>query len=553
MSVVLKDLTIATVGSLINNTKEKSALVDFDMIPVMDSKDNNLVKKYSFSSLKVAVGDQVLTLMDNYYTKEQAVRRIDLSGQVQTTDYRRSVIALCELTNTDIQLSSFSRGILTFKRSNGLSGVPIITVNVGIEKIYNTTNAQGHILIFGGNGSTSPRLCTFTYNGVKYGGLEFYYGNARHGQVFYEGEGSFDVFGVDYYNTQTSTAINTEINSSLAYDVVREGRLYYNQNLVWHESNDGSGSGMDADLLDGLHASSFMTGAGGEFTGSVTIAGSYMFGIKSTNGAYQRSDGRNDDTNYARIYKYGVNNGGVNDRFREAWYDGASYVNIDVVSGKVRFGGVDVSLSGHTHANLTAGNGISGTTYNGATAYTWSVVGDTGITATATGVAITSITAGDATVGALRYSGNTANSGQMNGSTAINTATTRLNYNGYFYAVGLRYGAGGNSSYSDERLKKYIKNIEKAPELIYGLQPRMYKLRAVLGGINQYHYGLIAQEVVKVLEDAGIEKTAFLQFPRDEDEYFGIDYTQLITPLIATVQELNKRLIALEKGEQIWS
>jgi hypothetical protein len=32
-----------------------------------------------------------------------------------------------------------------------------------------------------------------------------------------------------------------------------------NNNLVWHAGNDGSGSGLDADTLDGLHASSFLT------------------------------------------------------------------------------------------------------------------------------------------------------------------------------------------------------------------------------------------------------------------------------------------------------
>ena len=32
---------------------------------------------------------------------------------------------------------------------------------------------------------------------------------------------------------------------------------YWNNNTIWHAGNDGSGSGLDADLLDGLHASSF--------------------------------------------------------------------------------------------------------------------------------------------------------------------------------------------------------------------------------------------------------------------------------------------------------
>lgn len=43
--------------------------------------------------------------------------------------------------------------------------------------------------------------------------------------------------------------------------------------LVYHAGNDGPGSGLDADLLDGMHASSFATLAGAAFTGNVSVAG----------------------------------------------------------------------------------------------------------------------------------------------------------------------------------------------------------------------------------------------------------------------------------------
>lgn len=35
--------------------------------------------------------------------------------------------------------------------------------------------------------------------------------------------------------------------------------MKWNNNTVWHAGNDGSGSGLDADLLDGNHASAFAT------------------------------------------------------------------------------------------------------------------------------------------------------------------------------------------------------------------------------------------------------------------------------------------------------
>ena len=43
---------------------------------------------------------------------------------------------------------------------------------------------------------------------------------------------------------------------------------------VWHSGNDGSGSGLDADLLDGLHAASFALLAGATFSGAITVGAS---------------------------------------------------------------------------------------------------------------------------------------------------------------------------------------------------------------------------------------------------------------------------------------
>jgi len=49
------------------------------------------------------------------------------------------------------------------------------------------------------------------------------------------------------------------------------GPLYIEGNIVWHAGNDGSGSGLDADLLDGKD-SSFFTNAGNLSSGIVPVA-----------------------------------------------------------------------------------------------------------------------------------------------------------------------------------------------------------------------------------------------------------------------------------------
>ena len=55
--------------------------------------------------------------------------------------------------------------------------------------------------------------------------------------------------------------------------------MHLQGNKVWHAGNDGSGSGLDADLLDGNHASAFATSAQGTLaTNALPKAGGTMTG-----------------------------------------------------------------------------------------------------------------------------------------------------------------------------------------------------------------------------------------------------------------------------------
>ena len=57
---------------------------------------------------------------------------------------------------------------------------------------------------------------------------------------------------IDFHETSTDTS---DYAGRL---MVNDRVLYYNDNKVWHTGNDGSNSGLNADLLDGLHAASFL-------------------------------------------------------------------------------------------------------------------------------------------------------------------------------------------------------------------------------------------------------------------------------------------------------
>lgn len=74
------------------------------------------------------------------------------------------------------------------------------------------------------------------------------------------------------------------------------------------------------------------------------------------------------DTGGDNFYHRVINNGVIGN-WRKVWTD-----------GNLTFGtsATNMATGNHTHANLSAGNGITGTTYNGSTAYDWSIVSHAG-------------------------------------------------------------------------------------------------------------------------------------------------------------------------------
>lgn len=170
---------------------------------------------------------------DRYYTESEVNTKlagkttyIKLNGQLQISSYRRSVIALCELTNTNPNFNSYSIGTLTFHRSNGLESA--VKFDFAIEKRHDIEGYNISYLTLAkvsfANGITP---CIFTYNGVKYGGIEIFFADAELSYIDFYGVTNFNIFGLDYYNQQTSTALVDEVNNSLSYDtnliIISEG------------------------------------------------------------------------------------------------------------------------------------------------------------------------------------------------------------------------------------------------------------------------------------------------------------------------------------------
>lgn len=92
---------------------------------------------------------------------------------------------------------------------------------------------------------------------------------------------------------------------------------------------------------------------------------------------------------------------------------------------------------------------------------------------------------------------------------------------------------------SDARLKRDVSDLPG--DLIFRLRPRAYRLTQEP---ERVHYGLIAQEVQAALDALGISDAGF--FGDENPECLSLRYEELIAPLIAAAQALEKRIERLE-------
>lgn len=111
---------------------------------------------------------------------------------------------------------------------------------------------------------------------------------------------------------------------------------------------------------------------------------------------------------------------------------------------------------------------------------------------------------------------------------------------------------------SDRKLKEDIASIDKAKDFILSLNPVSYKRK----GGKRIHMGFIAQEVAQaaeknqmgdlslyqasVVHEDGTETYYDAETP-DKNLSWGLTYSELIAPLVALVQEQEKRIAALEE------
>jgi hypothetical protein len=120
------------------------------------------------------------------------------------------------------------------------------------------------------------------------------------------------------------------------------------------------------------------------------------------------------------------------------------------------------------------------------------------------------------------------------------------------------YSNTGTINTSDQRLKTEISQSALGLDFINNLNPVSYKFieggKEIVDGDpvsipgSRTHYGLIAQEVKEVLDEAQVDFGGWVLLDKeDPDSEQALRYEEFISPLIKAVQELTARVKALEE------
>src|SRR5699024_5030825 len=95
---------------------------------------------------------------------------------------------------------------------------------------------------------------------------------------------------------------------------------------------------------------------------------------------------------------------------------------------------------------------------------------------------------------------------------------------------------------SDERLKTDIVDNDLGLKFINGVKTKRFCVYN--GNENEMQIGVIAKQLLEVDDEQKIEKLPFVR--EGDDGYYGVQYNQLIAPIIKSVQELSEKVTTLE-------
>lgn len=298
--------------------------------------------------------------------------------------------------------------------------------------------------------------------------------------------GSYQHSG-EWYNL-ISTRHRNGAEDGTGYGMYLRSKLVSNGNLTWGKQTSSSSWQDERTILDSANYSSYaLPLSGGTMTGDIKRNGNAVVNT-GTDGSTNFSGGTNLD-NGAVLVLRGSTQSGLEGRF-ELWTTGG-YELIGYPSGELRWNGLRINLNS---------SGFFTHIYGGSSDYPHIV-----LTQYSNGYIIHPAHAGTGSIG---------------------SSDSRFEY-GYFKNV---YNSSGAITTSDRNKKHDIKEIsdEFSEKVVDGLIPSSFKFND--GSSGRTHFGIIAQDLEKLLESLGISTTDFAplvkEYPDKEVEIENPDYDE---------------------------
>lgn len=519
---------------------------------------------------------QVDTSLSNYYTQSQADTllsgKLSLSGGTLTGNLDISATTpILTLTGSDSSYAEFraqgtsqGTGVLYAGQSSTYGGG--IFYNGDGSPAYATGETADRISFFRRNNGTNTVVFEFPYNSdtvtfkstptvngtnvsvdghghsylpttggtltdilhiVKNLGTPANYYNSLHLELNADSSGtaglSFHRPGYSHVGVyhDTTNVLKFQMNSGTV-------TLNYNTGTIWGSGNDGSGSGLDADKLDGYHASSFhINGYGNSVTADAVYADNW-FRARYDTGLYFEDKGtgvwsiQSSGGWYGSVASYGKRNswGGFSCEGRAVFmHDSGSAWGIynDVNDEWLIYGQF---------------NGASELRYNNGTR----------VQAVSDGCSIS----GKATADGVAYFD------AVCGGSGNKIAFRWVNPYGKMSIDNVICATA--ATFSDERIKTNIQSWSEGIGLLRQLRPVTYQPRDIIGfgevtgrlieGVevrDETLIGLIAQEVKQVIPSAVTGNA-------EGTELMSILEDQIIAVVISAIQNIDTRLLELENA-----
>lgn len=349
-----------------------------------------------------------------------------------------------------------------------------------------------------------------------------------------------------------------------------------NGSIMWHAGNDGSGSGLDADLWDGNQFSSYLNQA-------LLTTSNPTFATINYNNALYAYEGSNYVAQDPRWNQSGYNanegvhhmycttaSGGTYGQVGMALYSGSSYVYLTTKSGDTNFyhnnskiwsAGNDGSGSGLDADTLDGYNsGTSGanitlrTNSSGYLAHSnWILLGNgTGLYMGNGGYFYQ-----DTTYGWYSRSPNSSNSSirlQNSSGTNIGWWYASNSYvqgflnssGGYSFQVdnsGNATATGNVTAYSDIRLKENIQPLENSLDKVMRLRGVSYTRKDT----GSHEIGVIAQEVKEVIPEFVHISDGVAEDENALTDVQSVDYGRMVSVLIEAIKEQQAQINELKE------